>query len=100
MGQLYLELAFVGTGVAAEYIQDQGGTVDDLDAEACFQITLLGGGKLIVKDGHVSPQLVGQIHQLLQLALAQICRSIPVRPLADCSHNLGAGRASQVAQLG
>src|SRR5687767_747830 len=48
LGQLHLELAFLGAGTTGKNVQDQSGAVDDFGINSLFQIPLLAGREVIV----------------------------------------------------
>jgi hypothetical protein len=53
LGQFHLKPAFVGAGAPGENIQNQGGTVDDLNTQGVFQVLLLDGFKLVIENDNI-----------------------------------------------
>jgi len=72
LGQLHLHLTLAGVGVAAENIQYQGDTVNNLYPQGLFQVALLQRRQLIVKDGQVVAGGLFEGDKLFQLATADI----------------------------
>src|SRR6185369_8982567 len=64
LGQLDLGLALVAFRVLGEDVEDQRGTVDDLDVDLVFERTQLGRRELAVADHRVGP---GRDHHRPQL---------------------------------
>ena len=66
--QFHLQPAFPGTRAAGEDVEDQLCAVDDLGVERLFQIALLRGCELVIRDHEVSRQRLHHGRQLLDLA--------------------------------
>ena len=111
LGQLDLQLALVGGGVAAEYVEDERCSVDDLDlvllaaagegtwGQYALKVALLGWGELVVEDHDVGGEFLDQFAQLFQLALADVGWGPAVSALVDGSHDLGAGGLGEMTKL-
>jgi hypothetical protein len=69
--QFDLQLALGGAGSAGEDLQDQAGAVHHLGFPGLFQVALLDRRQLVVDHDEVAAQLVGQVVDLLDLALAE-----------------------------
>ena len=68
--QLYLEPSLPSLGPPPEDVQDQRGTVQDLDGlKRVLQLPLLVGGQLVVANQGVDALALGQEPQLLELTL-------------------------------
>ncbi len=79
----------MGAGAAGEDVEDEGGTIDDLDAEGALQITLLGRGEFVVEDGQVVFNAGPQRSYLLELAPAdEMGGRRPVQALRDGADDL------------
>ena len=76
--------------VAPEDVQNQCGSVDDLDLEGVFQVALLGRCELIVEDHDLRIALGRLLFDLLNFPLAQVGVSEPVGSLGDLANDLGA----------
>ncbi len=103
LGQLHLDCALPGAGVAGEDVQDERGAVDDLHilSQGLLQLPLLPRRELLVEDHHVRARLLDQALELLQLALADEGGRVGViQPLGQLAHHLQAGGLGQEAQLG
>jgi hypothetical protein len=54
-----------------EYVEDQLGAINDLDARGAFEIALLSGSEFVVDDQNVGVERVGQLFQFLHLAVSE-----------------------------
>ena len=99
LGELHLKLALAGAGVAGENIQDQGGAVDDLFADFCFEVALLGGAEFVVEDYNISFELVLEVAYFLQLALADVVGGGLFEALVDRCGNLRAGGVGELGEF-
>ena len=83
-----------------EDVQDEGGAVDDLDADDVLQGAALGGGELAVDDDRVGSGGGHDVGQLVSLAAAQVGGGIGVvAPLDEGVQDLAAGGLGQSGQL-
>ena len=81
-------------------VQDEGGAVDDLDADDVLQGSALGGGELAVDDHRVGAGRGHDVGQLARLAAAQVGGGIGVVTLLDEGvEDLAAGGLGQGGQL-
>ena len=95
--KLDLKTPLLGPGAAGEYVQNQRGTVYDLDvlAKGVFQVALLRWSKLIVQDQRVESP--ANDPQLLYLALPQIGVPGLVQVLGDRNPPLPLRRSEPAA---
>ena len=88
----------------SEDVQDEGGAVDDLDADDVLQGAALGGGELAVDDHRVGSGRSHHVGQLTRLAAAQVGGGIGVvAPLDEGVEDLasrGLGQGGQLTQGG
>ena len=100
LGELYLQAALPGLGPAAKDVQDQPGSVYDLQpVQRILQIALLGWGELVVADDRMGVQLHRPSSQLVDLTLAQISMGRPIDSLADRADDLGAHASGELCKL-
>ena len=100
LGQLHLQFALVGPGAPGENIQNQGGAVNNLYRQGCFQVALLHRGKLIVEDYHAIVDAVFLRQQFFQFTFAEImCFGRHRQPLNKLTDNPGSGRTGQQRQF-
>ena len=102
MGQFNLKLSFFAVCVLRKDIQDQGSTVDNfyLFAEELFQVPLLSGSELVVKDKRyrVRRQDLGQF---FHLSRAQVGLGVGISPLTqppDYTDPSGPGQRRELFQ--
>ena len=103
LGQAHLQAALLGGGVQGEDVEDQGGSVDNLDrlAQELFQVGLLAGGELVVEDHEVDVEALHQGGELVCLARPdEGARVGGLHALADRAHDLGASGVHQALELG
>lgn len=88
----------------SEGIQDEGGTVDDFDADNALQGAASGGSELAVDDHRIGSDRGHHVGQLTCLTIAQIGGGIGVAaPLDEGVENLassGLGQGGQLVQGG
>ena len=101
LGQLDLELPLGRDGVLGEDVEDQLRSVDDARGQCVLERALLGRIELVVDDEHVCFELLEDLLELMELALAD------VRPrvgrdavLDDVTARLDACGSRQLGQLG
>ena len=70
--ELDLHHALLARGVLGEDVEDQRDAVDDVAFEQLLQVALLGRGELVVEDHDVDVERLGELAQLLGLALADV----------------------------
>ena len=93
LGEFHLQAAFSSAGSAGEDIEDELGAVDDANADGPFQIALLGGGKVVIKDDDVGLGGFGIFLEFLNLALTEEGSGIGERPdLEELADDCGTGR--------
>ena len=85
--------------MAAEHIQNQRRAVNYLDLQGRFQIALLRGRQLIVKNDRGGRLLSHQFLDFLQLPLAHIGRRQPVGPLRHLTGHFRPGGPGQISQF-
>ena len=100
LGQLDLELALHGPRPLGEDVQDEGGAIDDLEAERPPEVSLLDGGERIVGDHEVGGLSLGRGLELVDLAFPEIELGRWRRAfLGDAAHHLRPRRLGQAAEL-
>ena len=90
--KLHLQASLARPSMNAKDVEDERGSVDDLDrlANDALEVGLLGGGELLIKDDDVRIHVADVAHQLLDLALAnERLRHGSVEPLAHGEDHLG-----------
>ena len=100
LGQLNLEMGFMGAGVGREDVEDDLGTVDDFDIECALEISRLRWPEVVVEDDDV--RLVSQDHlvQLLDLARPDVGGDVDLLPLLKHrADDLQASRPGQAANF-
>ena len=70
LGQLDLQLAFVGARPLGEDVEDQAHAIDDPAAELALEIALLGRRQLVIEDGEARAGGGQRTRHFLHLALA------------------------------
>src|SRR2546428_11412523 len=81
-------------------VKNKRRAVNDTRIEQLLQVTLLGGGKLVLEDNQVKTQFLLQTTQFLRTTFANIGRHVGVaQPLDHRSNNLGTRCASQRPQF-
>jgi len=101
LGKLDLHTPFMGASAAGEYVQDEGGPVDDFDAKSTLQIALLGRREFVVEDGHVVPDAVAQRYHLVELSAAdEVCGCRRIQALCGRGNDLGSSGARELTELG
>ena len=92
LGQLHLQTAFAGLGPRGKDVEDQRGTVDDLDVlvEGPFEVALLRWRQLVVADDRVDALGLDDGLQLFQLAFAQVMMGWLAEVLREIADNHGA----------
>jgi hypothetical protein len=87
-------------GVLGEDVEDEGGAVDGRPPQDLLQVAALGRRQLVVEDHGVGVDDVGDVAQLLGLALADEGGRIGLVPaLEDALGLIGAGGVGQGGQL-
>ena len=99
LGELHLELAFAGAGVSGEYVEDEGGAVDDLFAQLFFQVALLGGAECVVEDYDICLKLALEVADFFQFALADVERGGLFESLVDGGGYFSAGGAGELGEF-
>jgi hypothetical protein len=98
--QLHLEASFSRSRPLSEYVEDEGGPVDDAHFQSFFQISLLRWTKLAVDNNQVRPFPASEMRKFLELSLPQErCWMRPLARLRERSHDHGVGRICQPRQL-
>ena len=99
LGEFDLKLALASAGVAGEDIEDEGGAVDDLFADFCLEVALLGGAEFVVEDYDISFELVLKVAYFFQLALADVVGGGLFEALMDCCGHLRAGGVGELGEF-
>jgi len=97
LGELDLELAFAGFGVAGEDVQDELGAVDDVAGEARLDVAELRGGEVVVEEDQRGVGAGDDGDDLVELALADEAGWIGL--LAALDERRGDGRASGTGEF-
>jgi hypothetical protein len=71
LGQLDLQLGFVGAGVAGEDVEDQLAAVDDDPLRFLLQVPPLGRREVVVEDDEFGPREVEQLVEVFEFPLAE-----------------------------
>ncbi len=99
LGEFDLQLALAGASVAGEYVEDEGGAVDDLFAQLFFQVALLGGAEFVVEDNDVGFEFMLEVAYLFQLALADVEGGGLASLLRHGGDHLRAGGSDQLCEF-
>ena len=100
LGQLDLQLRFVGLGPRGEDIQDHLAAVDDDRLQGLFQVAALGRCQVVVENDQLGLMSLDQVDQFFDLATAQAGgRMRPGTDLDQLVDHLHAGRCCQAADL-
>ena len=98
--QLHLQLPFTGARVPGKNIENQLRAIDHPHMQNVFNVSLLRGGKIVVKDDELGPGRTGRGRDFFQLALADDGGRIRlIFRLQKLPRHLAAGTESQLAQL-
>ena len=98
--KLHLELPFPAAGPPGENIEDDLGTVDDLQVENLLEIAKLRGSEVVVKDHQIRACRVRLRANFMHLAASQKRGRIGIgRALQRRSHHLGSGADSKFLQF-
>src|SRR5690606_36281052 len=98
--QLDLETPLVRLRATREDVEDERRSVDHLELERLLEVALLRRGEVAVDEDHVVVQLVEQLHDLLQLALADEGGRMRMTKLLDHrAHDLDVDRLGEARQL-
>ena len=100
LGQLDLQLPFMGTSALGEDIEDQTGAVDHPTFQLAFEVAFLAGRQDMVEDDQVTLARLDQCTQLLDLARAdEKARAGLVAADGQEIDDFRAGRAYQLQKL-
>jgi hypothetical protein len=100
LGDFDLQLAFAALGALREDLQDQQFAVEHCDLERPLQVALLRRAERDVEDGDAGAAAPDQRGQFVDLATAQIKRSIgPLAPGAEFADDGVARRGGQLARF-
>ena len=90
----------MGSGLSGEYVQNQGGTVNNFDSQYFFEVSLLPRRQFIVKDRRVVLSWLSEVDQFRNLALTYVVgRRRHVQLLSQRTYYTGACRLCQIGQL-
>ncbi len=71
LSELYLGSCLSSLGIFRKDVEDQHAAVDDFDLlELFFNVAYLGRAEFIIKNHHIGLMKTYQLHEVLQLALA------------------------------
>ena len=98
--QLHLQLPFTGARMAGKDIEDQLRAANHPHMHNVFNVSLLRGRKIVIKDDELGPRRTRRGRYFFQLALADDGGRIRlVFRLQELARHLAAGTESQLAQL-
>ena len=99
--QLYLQLPFAAARVAGKDVENQLGAIDYTYGKRTLQVSLLGGGKVVIEENEGSLRRRSDSGDLFHLALAhKRGRVRPGPPLLHFAYDLRSGAGNQLAKLG
>ncbi|WBL36204.1 hypothetical protein O0235_00895 [Tepidiforma flava] len=100
LGEFDLQAAFAGAGAGRKDVEDEGGAVDDLDAEGLFEVALLGRRQFVVEDDDVGAVQADGFGNFLHFAAADVGGRVGVvDPLGEAGDDLRAGGAGELGEL-
>jgi hypothetical protein len=83
LGQLHLRLPFPRPGALREDVEDELRAIDDAQAQRAIEMPHLRRRQLVIADDEVDALLVAGGGQFLELAAADKCGRVWLRPLLD-----------------
>jgi len=100
LGQLDLKLALHRARALGEDVEDERGTVDDLEAERAAEVTLLHGRERVVGDHEIRALALRGCPELVHLALAEVeLGRGRLALLSDPAHHFCARRFGEATEL-
>jgi len=101
LGELNLELALAGAGVAREDVEDELRAVEDAAGQRGFKVAQLRRRKVVVEENQVGPRRSGDAGDLLNFAGTDEGGGIgPGAALQELGSDLAAGTDQQITKFG
>ncbi len=99
--EFHLQLGLSGLGALAEYLQDEGEAVVDLDAlgESVAEVIRLVRPQTVVEDHRAGTRLAEQGGDLVRFPLADVVRGVLLAHLGNLAEHLVAAGAGELADL-
>jgi hypothetical protein len=100
LGQLNLQLAFVGSGALGKNVKDQSGPINHAPVQGLFQIALLSRAEAMINENDLGAGVVQKLTQLVDLANANQKPGIHLaQRRGKFAGYFGTGRQSQRIEL-
>jgi hypothetical protein len=100
LGELDLQLAFAGAGVAREDVEDELGAIDGAARQGVFKVAKLRGAEIVIEDDNVGLRRRSDAVDLLDFAAADERGRISFgAPLLSFRNDVGTGAGDEFAEL-